>query len=38
MELEGEFDLNFADDEAERLITVGDLIRHLAGRERRGTP
>ena len=34
MRLEEQFDLNVSDDEAERIQTVGDLIRFLQGRLR----
>lgn len=33
MALEEEFDVQISDDEAERLLTVADVIAHIEGKE-----
>lgn len=33
MELEDEFDLEIADEEAEKIATVGDVIRYIQSRQ-----
>lgn len=36
MQLEEEFDITLPDDAAEKIVTIGDLIRYLQGRGKSG--